>query len=168
MALLTGRPAPRRAERGYLSPMKAILFISMLCLCTVAYGQTAKQDLAKDLLSPERKAILEALKQKLQPEVKQKPKMVVEVLMVKGAFAYFHGRVKDSTGKDIDFRKTVYKDAVKDGLFDGDGTAALLKKSGGKWKVLTYAVGPTDVAWACWWKEFKAPKEIFDYAETCE
>lgn len=148
--------------------MKAVFFISLFCSCAVAYGQTAKQDLAKDLASPERKAILEVLKQALQPDLKQKPRMVVEVLTLKGGFAYFHGRVKDSTGKDIDFKKTVYKDAVKEGLFDGDGTAALLKKSGSKWKVLTYAVGPTDVAWACWWKEFKAPKDIFDYAESCE
>lgn len=88
--------------------------------------------------------------------------------MMRAGFAFFSGQVKDTGGKDIDFRKTAYKDAVKEGMFDGDGTTALLKKSGSKWKVLAYAVGPTDVPWGCWWKEFKAPKDIFDYAEICE
>jgi hypothetical protein len=50
-------------------------------------------------------------------------------------------------------------------MFDGDATAALLKKRDGKWKVLQFTIGPTDVPWGCWWKEFKAPKEIFSYVE---
>ncbi len=94
--------------------------------------------------------------------------MVVDKLVMKSGFAYFHGRAKDSLGKDIDFTKTAYKQAVKDGLFDGDTAVALLKKTAGKWKVLTHVIGPTDVAWACWWKDFKAPKELFDYAESCQ
>lgn len=147
--------------------MKFIPLLFLLCFCAFAYSGTT-QDLAKNLASPDRKAILDVLKQKLQPALKQKPKMVVEKLVLKSGFAFFRGRAKDSTGKDIDFTKTVYKGAVKDGVFEGDGTAALLQKTGGQWKLLTYVIGPTDVAWVCWWKEYKAPKEIFDYAETCE
>lgn len=89
----------------------------------------------------------------------------MEKLWVKNDFAYYAGEVRDESGQEIDFRKTAYKEAVDDGIFDGPGTNALLKKVRGKWKVLTYVIGPTDVPWGCWWKEFKAPKEIFDYAE---
>jgi hypothetical protein len=145
--------------------MKPIfLLLSLLCHL-ILLGQQAKKDLAKELNSPERKAILAALKAGLQADLRLKPKLVVKSLVIKNGFAYFIGHVKNPDGKEIDFRKTAYKEEVEAGVFDGDNTNALLKKIKGKWKVLTFAVGPSDVPWGCWWKEFKAPKEIFDYAE---
>ena len=158
--------APRRMN--YLSLMKFLLLFSSLLLAVAVQGQATRQKLTKNFTSPERKAILEAVKQKLRPDLNLFPKMVVESLVLKNGFAFFKGRVKNPDGQDIDFLKTTYKQALKDGVFDGDGTMALLKKSVSGWKVLAYAIGPTDVAWACWWKEFKAPKDIFDYAENCE
>lgn len=149
--------------------MRAAFTIVLLLQIGLGFAQNTKADLAKKLASPDRKAIVEVLKQKLKPDLKLKPKLVVKELWVKNGFAYFIGRVKDENGKAIDFSKTVYKEEVKAGIFDGDGTNALLKKTGGKWKVLAYAIGPTDVPWGCWWKEFNAPKDIFDYTEkTCK
>lgn len=145
--------------------MKPLLTLFFASLFFAGFAQKTKQDLTKDFASADRKEIIEVLKQKLKPDLKQKPKMVVEKMVLKNGFAFFMGRVKDSTGKDIDFRKTVYKEYVKEGIFDGDGTVALLKKIKSRWKVLTYVIGPTDVPWVCWWKEFNAPKEIIDYSE---
>ena len=132
----------------------------------LVFAQDAKTDIAKTTDSKDRKEILEALKKKVQPDLKLLPKLVVKHLYVKNGFAYFIGHVKDGNGKDIDFSKTAYKNEVEAGVFDGDNTNALLKKSGDKWKVLTFVIGPTDVPWGCWWKEFKAPKEIFSYVEN--
>lgn len=151
---------------NYLTGMKRLLFPLLALAAATAGAQPGKQELAKATASAERTALLEALKQKLQPGLRQKPKLVVTKLTVMSGYAYFAGRAKASDGKDIDFRKTAYKEDVEQGVFDGDGTNALLKKTGGKWKVLAYVIGPTDVPWGCWWKEFKAPKEIFDYTET--
>lgn len=145
--------------------MKRLLTLLIASAAISAGAQAVKQDLTKATGSAERTALLEALKQKLQPGLRQKPKLVVTKLTVKDSYAYFVGRAKAADGKDIDFRKTAYKEDVEQGVFDGDGTNALLKKTGGKWKVLAYTIGPTDVPWGCWWKEYKAPKEIFDYAE---
>jgi len=125
----------------------------------------AKADLSRNNASPERKAILNALKEALRPDLNLTPKLVVKKLVTKNGFAYFIGRVKNEKGGEIDFRKTAYKEAVKEGVFDGDRTNALLRKTGNKWKVLTFVIGPTDVPWGCWWKKFKAPKDIFDYTE---
>lgn len=149
--------------------MKKMLTIICLCVLSNAFAQTAKQDLTKDLQSAERKAILQAIKVAVKPDLKLVPKLVVRKLTVKGGFAFFQGSVKNETGGEIDFRKTAYKEYVESGIFDGDGTTVLLKKTAGGWKALTFTIGPTDVPWGCWWKEFKAPKEIFDYAEeSCE
>lgn len=143
-------------------------FVSCLFFCTLnfaALSQDAPRDLAKDLLSADRKSILAALRQKLEKPLKLQPKLVVSKLTLKNGFAFFAGNVKNSTGGTIDFTKTAYRDAVREGAFDGDATTALLKKRGGTWRVLAYAVGATDVPFGCWWKEFNAPKDIFDYAE---
>ena len=145
--------------------MKAVLTLFSIIFFTTSFAQKTKVNLAKNLSSADRKEIVEALKQKVQPDLKQKPKLVIKELWVKNGFAYFIGQVKAANGKEINFRKTVYKDQVEAGIFDGDGTNALLKKTGAKWKVLAFVIGPTDVPWGCWWKEFKAPKDIFDYAE---
>lgn len=149
--------------------MKRFIAFVVFAFPFMVSAQKTKQDLSKDIASTDRKEILEAIKTRLQPDLKLKPKLVVRSIWVKNGFAYFIGNAKDSRGKEINFRKTAFKDAVEAGVFDGDNTNALLKKSGSKWKVLTYAIGPSDVPWGCWWKEFKAPKEIFDYAEkTCD
>jgi hypothetical protein len=155
---------PPHPKRFYLTEMKTFFTASFFFLLFNAFGQ-AKEDLTRNIASAERKAILEALKLSLRPDLKLTPKLVVKKLVAKNGFAYFVGRAKNEKGGEIDFRKTAYKEAVKDGVFDGDGTNALLKKTGGKWKVLTFVIGPTDVPWGCWWKEFKAPKDIFDYTE---
>ena len=145
--------------------MKAALLSCFIFSNLLLFAQDAKTDIAKTTDSKDRKEILEALKKKVKPGLKLLPKLVVNHLYVKSGFAYFVGHVKDGDGKDIDFSKTSYKDEVDAGVFGGDNTNALLKKSGDKWKVLTFVIGPSDVPWGCWWKEFKAPKEIFNYVE---
>lgn len=145
--------------------MKASLLLCFFCISLLMKAQDAASDIAKTMASPDRKEILEAIKKNVKPDLKLMPKLVVNHLYVKGGFAFFQGHVKDTAGKDIDFNKTIFKEANKEGAFDGDATTAVLKKAGGKWKVLAYAIGATDVPYGCWWKEFKAPKDIFNYTE---
>lgn len=148
--------------------MKFLLLLTAILFYLNSDAQKAKVDLAKVTVSADRKALIDALKPALEKDLRLKPKLVVTHLWTKGGFAFFRGNVKDGKGKDIDFSKTVYRDELKGGMFDGDATFALLKKTNGKWKVLAFVIGPTDVAYACWWKEYKAPKDIFDYTENCK
>ncbi|HPI54088.1 MAG TPA: hypothetical protein PLU10_05300 [Chitinophagaceae bacterium] len=99
---------------------------------------------------PERKASLQSLRLSIEKELKQPVKFVVNQLRMEKNYAFFSGQVKDAQGKDIDFRKTPYRELVMNDMFDGDATYALLKKVKGVWKVVTYVIGPTDVAWGDW------------------
>lgn len=79
------------------------------------------------------------------------------------------GFTKRADGGEVDWKRSPgYRDVVEDALFDGSGTAALLKKIKGRWTRAVYVVGPTDVPWVGWWKEYKAPRAIFDLAEDCQ
>jgi len=114
--------------------------------------------------SPERKAILDALRIPVERALKQKVVFVAENFKVQGSWAFVSGRPQNTGGGSPDYSRTEYADAVDSGAFDNN-FFALLKKTAGKWKVSTYAIGCTDVCYADWWSRFRAPKAIFPYTE---
>ncbi len=148
--------------------MRNLFFVAMLFLFTPAVRAQGKvRDLSTDRTSSTRKAILEALRGPVSSELKQPVSFVVEVLKTDGNWAFMRGKTVAANGGEIDFgRVPAYAQLVRDGLFDGGGTAALLRRQGNTWRYATHVIGPTDVAWACWWKEYKAPRAIFDLAES--
>jgi len=64
---------------------------------------------------------------------------------------------------------TRYQVLLRQGDLDGGRDApvyALLRLKGGAWRVLTFVLGPTDVAYADWWSRYGAPKAIFPYTSS--
>ena len=115
--------------------------------------------------SAERTAIFNALRVPVEKDLKQKVSFNAETFNVQGNWAFLSGEpLKADGGGRPDYKNTPYKDAIDAGAFDNN-YFALLKKSGGKWKVVTYAIGCTDVCYADWWKTHKAPKAVFPYTE---
>jgi len=114
--------------------------------------------------SPERKAILDALRRPVEKELKQQIVFVANNFNVKGNWAFIGGDPQSPDGGQPDYRGTPYQEAKDADMFDNN-FFALLKKSGGKWKVVHYAIGCTDVCYADWWSRYKAPKAIFPYTE---
>lgn len=114
--------------------------------------------------SAERTAILNALRVPVERDLKQKIQFSLDEFKSSGAWAFLSGEPQTPSGEKPDYRKTKYREAVEAGMFDSN-FFALLKKTGGKWKVVTYAVGCTDVCYADWWRRYKAPKAIFPYTE---
>lgn len=145
-----------------------LLLLCAALLPTAILAQTTPRDLSAARRSPDRKAILDALRPIVAKEAGTPVTFVVEHLKTQGAWAYMRGVTKRADGGEVAWgRSPGYAELTKEGMFDGPGTAALLKKTGGRWKVVTHVIGPTDVAWACWWKEYGAPRAIFDLAEDC-
>lgn len=114
--------------------------------------------------SAERTAILDALRVPVEKDLKQKILFKIENFNVRGAWAFVSGEPQNERGGKPNYRGTVYQEGVEADMHD-DNFFALLRKTGKKWKVVTYAVGCTDVCYANWWKDHKAPKAIFPYTE---
>ncbi len=114
--------------------------------------------------SPERKAILDALRLPVEKELKQRIVFAANNFNVSGNWAFIGGDPQRADGGEPNYRGTRYQDAIDDGVFDNN-FFALLKKTGGKWKVVHYAIGCTDVCYSDWWSRYKAPKAIFPYTE---
>ena len=111
--------------------------------------------------SAERKAITDSLRAPVERELKQKVVFKIDHLKVSGTWAFLRGVPQQSGGGEIDYSKTAYRERVEDGTFD-DGIVALLRKKAGKWQVVKYVIGATDVPYVTWDADYKAPSAIFN------
>ena len=68
--------------------------------------------------SPERKAILDALRIPVERDLKQKVVFVADNFKVQGNFAFVSGIPQNSSGGDPDYARTKYADQVDSGAFD--------------------------------------------------
>jgi len=137
---------------------------AILLLLAVAIAAVAQTAYTPEKGSPERKAILDALRLPVERDLKQKVVFVADNFKVQGNFAFVSGTPQNSSGEDPDYARTKYADQVDSGAFDNN-FFALLKKTSGKWRVTHYLIGCTDVCYADWWRRFRAPKAIFPYTE---
>jgi hypothetical protein len=141
---------------------KPLTYLSFILILTcTAFGQKVY---TPEKGSAERTAILDALRVPVEKELKQKIQFSVDSFRSNGSWAFLSGTPQNSSGGKLNYRNTRYREAVQSGAFD-DNFFALLRKTGGKWRVVTYAIGCTDVCYANWWQRYKAPKAIFPYTE---
>ena len=110
--------------------------------------------------SRERRAIVDALRPPVQRQLKKKVIFKIEHLRVQGDWAFMRGVPQQPGGGAMSYRGTVYQTAIDAGAFD-DGIVALLRRRGGKWQVVRYVIGATDVPYVEWDKEYHAPPTIF-------
>ena len=136
----------------------------ILILAAISLAASAQTAYSPDKGSPERKAILDALRAPVERDLKQKVIFVTDHFKVQGTWAYVSGTPQNSTGGDPDYSRTKYADQFDTGAFDNN-FFALLRKTGGKWKVTHYLIGCTDVCYLDWWRRYKAPKGIFPHTE---
>lgn len=140
------------------------LNFAVLLLLTFASAARAQAAYTPEKGSPERKAILEALRAPVERDLKQKIVFVTDNFKVQGSWAFVSGTPQNSSGGVPDYSGTKYADQVESGAFDHN-FFALLKKSSGKWRVTNYALGCTDVCYLDWWRRYRAPKAIFHHTE---
>ena len=109
----------------------------------------------------ERKAIADALRVPVEKKLKKSVVFKIEHLKVLNGWAFLRGVPQRPDGKPMDYGDTSYRRQKELGMFD-DGISALLKQEGGKWVVVTYNIGATDVVYLDWPKKYKAPPAIFE------
>jgi len=136
----------------------------LFVLIAAAVGVSAQSVYTPDKGSPERKAILDALRVPVERDLKQKVVFATDHFKVQGTWAYVSGTPQNSAGGDPDYSKTKYTEQFDTGAFDNN-FFALLRKTGGRWKVTHYLIGCTDVCYLDWWRRYKAPKAIFPHTE---
>lgn len=127
-------------------------------LCDTTWAQEVASSVQPG--SAERKVILRALRVPVQKELKKQTLFKVDHLKVQDQWAFMRGVLQQPKGKPMNYTGTPYQEAIKLGVFD-DWICALLHKQRGKWRVVTYVIGATDVAYDGWDKQYQAPASIF-------
>jgi hypothetical protein len=97
----------------------------------------------------------------VQTELKRQTLFKVDHLKVQSQWAFLRGVPQQLGGKPMNYKGTPYQEAIKLGVFD-DWICALLRKQRGEWRVVTYVIGATDVAYDGWDKQYQAPASIFN------
>ncbi len=141
--------------------MRRALF-SLLILLSICVITNAQSVYTPEKGSADRAAVLNVIRVPVEKAYKQKIVFVVEELKVQGAWAFISATPTLPSGGPPSVKGTGfegYEDAYDNNFF------GLLRKSGGKWRLVTHGIGCTDVCYSDWWKRFKAPKAIFPYTE---
>lgn len=133
------------------------LFIIALFSVSSAFAQSVH---TPEKGSAERTEIFNTLRVPVEKNLKQKIQFSAQTFNVQGNWAFIFGDLQNSSGGKPNYKGTQYQEAIDNGAFD-DNFQALLKKQGGKWRVVKYQLGCTDVCWLPWKDDYKAPKAIF-------
>ncbi len=109
-----------------------------------------------------RAALLDAARAPATKELGKAPKFVVEQLRRDGEWAFLLATMQDADGKPFDYRGTHLAEAAQQG-FVSRTYAALLRRGSDGWHVVVKAIGPSDVAWEGWAKQYGAPAGLFGH-----
>lgn len=138
------------------------LFVGWCLVLTLAALAVAQDEVAvtpaKD--SIERMAIMNALRVPVEKELKQRVQFTIKNFKMTETWAFINGEPLNLKSVKPDYAATPYQKAINAGAFENN-YQALLKKTAGKWKVVTYLIGCTDVCWLDWDKKHKAPTVVF-------
>jgi hypothetical protein len=136
------------------------LFLVLIVLCTVVTASAQGPPYTPKTGTPERKAIIDALRAPVEAKLKQKVVFQVDHLKAQSGWVFLRGIPRQPTRAPIDYRGTPYQSAKESGAFD-DWICALLKNEAGKWRVVVFVIGATDVVYTGWDDKYKAPPAIF-------
>lgn len=110
--------------------------------------------------SPLRASVLDGLRPTVQQEIGGAIEFVVSDLRVLGDWAYVAARPQRPGGAPIQWNATKFRQAWADDTMS-DLVLALLRADGRGWRVVEYAIGPTDVIWEEWMQTHRLPRRLF-------
>jgi len=114
--------------------------------------------------SAERAMIMDAMRKPVQRRIGKPVIFVVKTLRVLGSWAFLEAEPRNRNGSAINYTGTPFESAVRADAFGGL-VHGLLRRRNGRWHVVTYIIGATDVPYVGWWRKYGAPRAVFPYSE---
>jgi hypothetical protein len=145
----------RRRPAGRLAAL-------VVTLTLMAAGPVVAQVTTPPKGSPERTAILDAIRRSTEAEVGAPVEFVVDDIRVLGEWAFVMLTPQRPGGGKIHYVYTRYQEAVDSGAFD-EQVIGLLRETPAGWLVYEYSLGATDVVWSDWGGRYPVPDEVFPH-----
>ncbi|HZP20823.1 MAG TPA: hypothetical protein VFB16_11530 [Bauldia sp.] len=146
--------------RFFRRPGWAVL-VALLPLLLIA-GHASAEVVTPPKGSPERAAILDAVRPMAEAELGAPVEFVVREMRVIGEWAFVILEPQRPGGGKIEYAYTRYQEAVDEGIFGGE-VIALLRETPKGWLTYEYELGSTDVPWVDWPNFYPVPPEIFPH-----
>lgn len=137
--------------------MTKAFLIALCCLTTTAVQ--AQRAYTPAAGTPERKAIMDALRVPVEADLRQKVIFKVQHLRIVGQWALARVVPLRPDGGDINYSKTRYREDMEEGAFDGEGEA-LLRRDGDGWRLLEWRFGASDTEVPMWLEKYGAPAAL--------
>jgi len=109
----------------------------------------------------ERRALMDAIRPVLESETRGPVEFGVRELRRWGDRAFGVLNPQRPGGAAIRWQETRFAEALRAGAFDGGTTYVLWRRPPSGWKVLEFAIGPTDVVWIDWQQRHRLPEALF-------
>jgi hypothetical protein len=103
--------------------------------------------------------VMAALRQAVERELGQPITLEIDKRREDARWAFVTAVARTADGKPVDYTRTKFAGAVKDGVFD-DWLCALLERDGTMWKVTALEIGATDVPYVDWPERFGVPRDL--------
>lgn len=140
--------------------IKALFMAIFLAGITLAQGK-AQQPYQPMRGTAERTAILNAVRPKIEAEMRGPVIFVVRTLRVLDGWAFMQLDPQRPDGRPINPANTIWADDIE--MMDGLTVWALARNSTGGWGLVDAVTGPTDVAFFNWPEFYGAPAVIFGF-----
>lgn len=134
----------------------------ILLFVAFSFTATSAQDTAPSTPAhPESAAVLKALSIPVSRDLKQKITFATDKLNIRGNWAFVSGQARNADGGEPNWKITKHQPLIESNDFE-DNLYGLLKKTNGKWRVVTYMMNCHDVCYLDWARRYKAPKAIIE------
>lgn len=139
--------------------LPGLAFLFLVCFAAGAPPVAAQSVHTPPAGSADRAAILEEVRVPVELMLHPPVEFVVKRINVGGGWAFVALEPQRPGGGRIPVETTRF--AQDAGAMDGLTTFALLREANGRWHLIDWVVGPTDVAWDWWPEHFGAPRALF-------
>lgn len=140
----------------------AIVVLALLAACSPPGQQTSDPPAGHVTPSDaQTDALAAALTPALSEAIGRPVSLEVQTSTMDGSWGWIVAQPWTPEGAQIDWLQTRYAERAQEGLLDGNGlTYALLQHRNGEWRVVEFAVGPTDAPWLDWAQRHGAPSSL--------
>lgn len=141
------------------------MIIGLILIITVfsvpAFGQ--KKPYTPVAGSSERQGLIDTIRPRVERDLDQPVIFKVSRLQVQNGWAFAIVYPRQPDGSAIVWSRTRFARDYEAGMFS-DLACVLLRKRGKAWRIVDYALGPSDVAYEDWSRRHGAPIAIFGLA----
>jgi hypothetical protein len=110
--------------------------------------------------SASRAEILRSLRTRVARDIGPPVEFKIERINVENGWAFVSATPQRTGGAKVDWSRTRFADAFAADAMS-DGILALLRLERGQWRIIEYALGPTDVAWEEWIPKYRLRRSFF-------